>query len=76
MMIEELDTVVLTRAVEEHSLAAGDLGTVVFRYPEGEAFEVEFITAEGDTIAVLTLDPSDIRPLADGEILHARKVGS
>lgn len=72
MMIEELDTVVLTRDVEEHSLAAGDLGTVVFRYPEGGAFEVEFITAEGDTIAVLTLDRSDIRPLADGEPAHAR----
>jgi hypothetical protein len=49
---------------------------VVFRYPEGEAFEVEFITAEGSTIAVLTLDGSDVRPLADGDILHARKVGS
>lgn len=72
MMIKELDTVVLTRDVEEHPLTAGDLGTVVFRYPEGEAFEVEFITAEGDTIAVLTLDRSDIRPLADGEPLPAR----
>ena len=35
-MIGELDTVVLTRSVPEHRLAEGDLGTVVFRSPDGE----------------------------------------
>lgn len=73
-MMDELDTVVLTRDVPEHALAEGDLGTVVFRYPEGEAYEVEFITADGSTVAVLTLDASDLRSLADGEILHARRL--
>lgn len=74
MMIDELDTVVLTRDVPEHALAEGDLGTVVFRYPDGDAFEVEFITADGNTVAVLTLDDADVRSLADGEILHARRL--
>lgn len=39
-MIKELDTVVLTRDVEQHGLERGDLGAVVHRYTEGEAFEV------------------------------------
>jgi len=73
-MITELDTVVLTRDVPEHRLAEGDLGTVVFPYPDGGAYEVEFITGDGMTVAVLTLEESDIRPLADGEIRHARRL--
>lgn len=73
-MIEELDKVALTGAIPEHALAEGDLGTVVFRYPEGVAFEVEFVTAAGNTVAVLTLDESEVRPLADGDILNARRL--
>lgn len=69
-MVEELDTVVLTRAVPEHGLEAGDLGAVVHAGAEG--FEVEFVTGAGKTIAVLTLTRSDLRPMRDAEILHAR----
>lgn len=74
MNIEEHDPVALTHPIRDHALAAGDLGTVVFCYPGDGGFEVEFITADGSTVAVLTLDDSDIRPPADGEILHARWV--
>ncbi len=42
---------------------AHDLGAVVHRYTDGLAFEVEFVTGEGETIAVLTLTPDDIRPI-------------
>lgn len=73
-MTDELDRVVLTRDVPEHGLAEGDLGTVVFRYPEGGAYEVEFITGDGMTVAVLTLEESEVRSQAAGEILHARRV--
>lgn len=48
---------------------------MVFRYPDGEAYEVEFMTGNGDTVAVLTLERGDVRSLADGEILHARRLG-
>lgn len=75
-MIKELDSVVLTRDVREHALVEGDLGTVVFCYGDGEAFEVEFLTADGRTVAVLTLKDSDIRPPSDGEILNARRLRS
>ena len=71
-MIRELDTVVLKRDIQEQGLTQGDVGAVVHRYRDRGAFEVEFVTAEGKTVAVLTLAPGDIRPMHGGEILHAR----
>ena len=73
-MVKELDTVVLTRDLDEHGLKEGDVGAIVHCYGKGEAFEVEFVTAEGMTVAVLTLKRDDIRPMKDREILHAREI--
>lgn len=73
-MIEELDTVVLTRAIESHDLEAGDVGTVVHIYDRGTAFEVEFVTAEGLTVALLTLRANQIRSIGNSEILHVREL--
>ena len=75
-MIGELETVVLTRDVPEYALRKGDVGAVVHRYTDRVAFEVEFVTAEGKTVAVLTLTEADIRPMVSGEILHARVLAS
>ncbi len=72
-MIRELDTVVLTHDIEEHGLKQGEVGAVVHRYADGRAFEVEFVTGEGSTAAVMTLTEGDIRPMGKGEILHARE---
>ena len=71
-MIHELDIVVLTHDVPEHGLKKSDVGAVVNRYSDRGAFEVEFVTAEGKTVAVLTLTETDIRPMSRGEILHVR----
>jgi len=73
-MIHELDAVVLTRDVDEHGLKRGDVGAVVHCYGDGAAFEVEFVTAEGRTVAVLTLNERDIRPLGERDILHVREL--
>jgi hypothetical protein len=73
-MVRELDTVVLTRDIEEHGLEQGDVGAVVHCYRDGAALEVEFVTAEGRTIALLTLTQADIRPMAEKEILHVREL--
>lgn len=75
-MVHELDTVVLRRDIEEHALKRGDVGAVVHRYSDGAAFEVEFVTAEGKTVALLTLTPEDIRPMGSREILHVREFAS
>lgn len=76
MTMEELESVVLTRDVPESGLSAGDVGTIVHRYPEGQGYEVEFVTGEGRTVAVLTLTGPDLRPLADRDILHVRELAS
>ena len=73
-MIRELDTVVLTHDIEEYGLKEGDIGAVVHCYSDGNAFEVEFVTAEGRTIAVLTLTLNDIRLMSNKEILHVREI--
>ncbi|MBE9580834.1 MAG: DUF4926 domain-containing protein [Proteobacteria bacterium] len=62
-MISELDMVVLTHDIDRYGLKEGDIGAVVHRYKHGEAFEVECVTADGRTIALLTLDRETIRPV-------------
>ena len=71
-MIRELDTVVLTHHLPEHSLQQGDVGAVVHVYGGNAAYEVEFVTAAGRTIALVTLTAGDIRPMGGEEILHVR----
>lgn len=71
-MFKELDMVVLIRDKKEYGLKKGDLGTIVHLYGDNKAMEVEFVAASGKTIAVLTLTPKDIRPMAKNEILHVR----
>lgn len=73
MMIKELDTVVLAKDIKEHHLTRGDVGAVVHVYEGGKAFEVEFVTGVGKTIAVVTLHAGDIRPMQRADILHVRE---
>lgn len=73
-MIQELDTVVLAHDIEQYGLRRGDIGAVVHCYKHGEAFEVEFVTGQGETIATLTLAKSDIRLMQYREILHVREL--
>lgn len=73
-MVQELDTVVLTHDISEYTLQRGDVGAVVHCYKDGFTFEVEFVTADGKTIAVLTLNQADIRPISGREVLHTREL--
>ncbi len=72
-MIQELDRVVLTEDLPDYALQAGDLGVVVLVHRQGEAFEVEFLTLEGDTVAVETLTARQVRPVRASEIAHVRE---
>jgi Domain of unknown function (DUF4926) len=71
MNYELLDTVVLARDLPEHGLRAGDLGAVVETYG-ADGLEVEFVQASGRTKALVTLNSSDLRPVADRDILAVR----
>lgn len=72
-MIAELDNVVLTVDVPEHRLREGDVGTVVLVH-DGDGYEVEFMTLDGETVAVVSLTSAQVRPIARGEIAHVRAV--
>jgi hypothetical protein len=71
-MIKEHDRVVLKHGIPGQHLKAGDVGTVIHVYKKGEAFEVEFLTLNGETVAVATLEASQVRPVQKREITHAR----
>jgi hypothetical protein len=73
-MIREHDRVVLTAPVPSERLEIGDVGTVVHVYADGEAFEVEFMTLDGHTAAVATVEGSAVRPVTDREITHSREL--
>jgi len=75
-MIHELDTVVLTHDIKGHGLKAGDIGAVVLCHGDGDAFEVEFVTGKGETVAVLTLRAEEVRTMQAQEILHARELAA
>jgi hypothetical protein len=71
-MIKEHERVVLKKGIPEEGLKTGDVGTVVHIYKKGEAFEVEFLTLHGETVAIATLMASQVRPVLKREITHAR----
>lgn len=71
-MFEEHEVVVLQEDVPALGLKRGDVGVVVMKHRNGEAYEVEFVTLRGDTVAVATLQAQQIRPARDSEIVHAR----
>ena len=73
-MFKDLDTVVFTRNLDKYGLEKGDVGTIVHSYAEEKALEVEVVRADGKTVAVLTVKPSDVRYLASSEILKVREL--
>ena len=73
-MIQEHDCVVLTQDLPGEELRAGDIGTVVHIHEEGAGYEVEFMTLAGETVAVVTLLPSQLRPIAPRDLAHVREL--
>lgn len=71
MAFQLLDTVVLRRDLPEHGLRAGDLGAVVEVYDDS-GLEVEFVRASGQTKALVTLTPGDLRSIAATDVLAVR----
>jgi hypothetical protein len=72
--MRDLELAALTRDIAEHGLHQGDVGTIVHVHRGGAAYEVEFTTGAGRTVAVLTMDANDVRPVRGDEILHARSL--
>ena len=75
-MIKEHDRVVLTTPLPAAGLEDGDVGTVVHVYNDGQAYEVEFVTLDGHTAAVVTLELSQVRPVSSRDLTHARELSA
>jgi hypothetical protein len=71
MRYRALDTIVLERDLPDSGLRKGDLGAVVEVY-EPDGLEVEFVTASGRTVALVTLNARDVRPVADDDLVSVR----
>lgn len=66
-MIKEFDTVALNEDLPGTGLYAGTEGAVVMVYNDGEAYEVEFFSFEGETIAVETVDAYKLHQINHNE---------
>jgi hypothetical protein len=72
--IQELDPVALATDLPRHGLVAGDVGTAVLVHGDNEAYEVEFVGYDGHTVALLTLEAAQVRPLHACDLPHAREL--
>jgi hypothetical protein len=73
-MLKEHQRVVLLTAMTAEGLEGGDVGTIVHVYRDGQAYEVEFVTLDGHTRAVATVDADQLRPVTRCDMTHAREV--
>ena len=71
-MIHERDQVVLMADLEGSRFKTGDVGVVVHIYKSGLHFEVEFFSVDGETLDVVTVPASAVRPTQPMEVMHAR----
>lgn len=72
-MLKEHDRIVLTSDIPEESLKAGDVGTIVHVYENGNAFEIELLALDGHTAAIATVPASQVRSVTARDITHARQ---
>lgn len=73
-MIKEHDSIVLLQDLPDDGLKAGDIGTVVHIHKGGAGYEVEFMTLAGETVAVVTLLPDQLRPITRRDLAHVREL--
>lgn len=63
-MLQKLDRIILTTNLPEYGLEQRDIGTVVLVHQGGKGYEVEFVSLNGDTVAVVSLYNKQIRPIS------------
>lgn len=75
-MIHEHECVVLAADLPGEGLQSGDIGTVVHVHRDGAGYEVEFMTLDGETVAIATLLPAQVRPIRRRELAHVRELAT
>ena len=74
MTIREHDRIVLLG--DTGVFRAGDVGAVVHVYNEGAAYEVEFVSASGETVGLATVAGGDVRRVRPEEPLLTRALAA
>lgn len=72
-MIKELEQVVILEDLPDYDLKAGDLGTVVLIHGNHAGYELEIFSADGQTLAVVTVEAAQVRPVSHRDVLHVRE---
>ena len=78
-MLKENETTVLTADLlgdEGEELRRADVGTIVHVHPGNEAVVVEFMSLDGTTVAIATVQSSEARPVRSSDITHARTIAA
>ncbi|MDP2169729.1 MAG: DUF4926 domain-containing protein [Rhodocyclaceae bacterium] len=73
-MITEHASVVLTEDIPTSGLEAGDVGVVVHIHRDGKAYEVEFMSLDGGTLAIHTLEAWQLREARSRDVPHVREL--
>ena len=73
-MIEEHANILLNEDLPQDGLHKGDIGVVLHIHQDGEAYEVEFLTMGGSTVAVRTLQSSLVQAVDSRMIPHVREI--
>jgi hypothetical protein len=73
-VFDEHTQVVLKRPLPNLGLEPGDVGVVVHIYGNGVAYEVEFLSLDGNTIGVTTVEAADLRQASGRAVLHEREL--
>lgn len=73
-MLKEHERIVLLTPIPGEGLEAGDVGTIVHVYRDGQAYEAEFVALDGKTRAVTTIEPHQLRPVTSRDMTHAREI--
>jgi hypothetical protein len=73
-MIREHDVVVLTQDMPDEGLTTGDAATVVHVHPNNAGYEMEFMTLNGQTIAVVTVMARQVRAVTRRDVVHVREL--
>jgi len=75
-VIQEHDCIVLTQDIPDEGLRAGDVGTVVHIHGDAAAYQVEFMTLTGRTVAVATVLATQLRPVSPRDLTHVRELAA
>lgn len=70
-MIKELERIYLLSDLEGAPFIKGDIGTVVFIYPDNKAYEIEFFALDGSTLSVETVPATRVKSVKGiKKVLH------